>query len=114
MAFSDVAVSFGDGGNTLGVSGGDTETVVHLTLPAPRKLAVAGSGRMTARKLARDGKISIAGSGRLEVAALRGVVFATLRPGEVLRTIGANLRASMRLCLLDNDAPAASRVLTRR
>jgi len=56
----------------LGVSGGDADTVVHLTLPAPRKLAVAGSGRMTAAKLARDGKISIAGSGRLEVAAVEG------------------------------------------
>jgi hypothetical protein len=56
----------------LGVSGGDSETVVHLTLPAPRKLAVAGSGRMTADKLARDGKVSIAGSGRLELAAVEG------------------------------------------
>jgi hypothetical protein len=56
----------------LGVSGGDSETVVRLTLPAPRKLAVAGSGRMTVEKLARDGEVSIAGSGRLEVAAVEG------------------------------------------
>jgi hypothetical protein len=48
------------------------DTVVHVTLPAPGKLTVAGSGRMTAEKLARDGEISIAGSGRLEVAAVEG------------------------------------------
>ena len=56
----------------LGVAGGDAETVVRITLPAPRKLTIAGSGRMTADKLARDGKVSIAGSGRLEVVAAEG------------------------------------------
>lgn len=66
----EVLFSLGEGG--LGISGGDGETVVRITLPAPRKLALAGSGRMTAQKLARDGKVSIAGSGRLEVAAVEG------------------------------------------
>ena len=56
----------------LGVAGGDSDTVVSVTLPAPRKLTIAGSGRMTAAKLANDGKVSIAGSGRLEVAAIEG------------------------------------------
>jgi len=56
----------------LSVSGGTTDTLVRITLPAPRKLAVAGSGRMTAEKLARDGKVSIAGSGRLELAGVEG------------------------------------------
>jgi len=56
----------------LGVSGGDADTVVRITLPAPRELKVAGSGRMTAAKLARDGKVSIAGSGRLELASVEG------------------------------------------
>ena len=56
----------------LSVSGGDPETVVRVALPAPRKLAIAGSGSMTAAKLARDGKVSIAGSGRLEVADVEG------------------------------------------
>jgi hypothetical protein len=54
------------------VAGGDRDTVVRVTLPAPGKLAVAGSGRMTADKLANDGEISLAGSGRLEVAAVEG------------------------------------------
>src|SRR5688572_16505802 len=49
----------------LGVSGGDADTIVRIALPAPRKLTVAGSGRMTAARLASDGKVSIAGSGRL-------------------------------------------------
>ena len=56
----------------LGVGGGDIETVVRIALPAPRKLTLAGSGRMTAAKLAADGKVAIAGSGKLEVASVEG------------------------------------------
>ena len=56
----------------LGIGGGDSETVVRISIPAPRKLTVAGSGRMTAARLAPDAKLSIAGSGRLEVAAVEG------------------------------------------
>jgi len=51
---------------------GGRDTVVRVTLPAPAKLAVAGSGRMTAAKLSRDGEIAVAGSGRVEVAAVEG------------------------------------------
>jgi hypothetical protein len=65
-------VLFALGEERLGISGGDSGTVVNVTLPAPRKISVAGSGRMTAAKLARDGKVSIAGSGRLELAAVEG------------------------------------------
>lgn len=65
-----VLFSLGEG--RLCVSGGDAETVVRVTLPAPRKLSLAGAGRMTAARLARDGKIAIAGSGRLEVADTEG------------------------------------------
>ena len=76
-----VDVEPGDGADTvrfsldegkLGVAGGHHDTIVRVALPAPRKLTVAGSGWMTAEKLARDGKVSIAGSGRLEVAAVNG------------------------------------------
>ena len=56
----------------FGIAGGDPQTVVRVTMPAPRKLTIAGSGRMTAARLAPDGKVSIAGSGRLEVAAVGG------------------------------------------
>jgi hypothetical protein len=56
----------------LAVARGDPDTVVRITLPAPRKLTAAGSGRITAEKLARDAKVSIAGSGRVEVAAVGG------------------------------------------
>src|SRR5688572_5084985 len=55
----------------LGVCGG-RDTIVQVTLPAPHKLSIAGSGRMSAARLGRDGEISIAGSGRLEVAAVDG------------------------------------------
>lgn len=69
------AATEGDGprflleGERLSVSGNG---VVHLTMPAPRKISVGGSGWVTAARLARDGKVSIAGSGRLELAAVDG------------------------------------------
>jgi hypothetical protein len=59
-------------GERLAVSGGDRTTVVRVTLPAPRKVSVAGSGRVTLARLGHDGEVSIAGSGRVEVAALEG------------------------------------------
>ena len=45
------------------------------------------------------------------VSAQRGLVFATLRPEELLRAASATLLSSLRLCLLDNDAAPASRIL---
>jgi PAS domain S-box-containing protein len=42
---------------------------------------------------------------------LRGMVFATLRPEALLRTIDRGLPATLSLCLLDNGAPPGQRVL---
>ena len=47
---------------------GDSTATVRITMPAPRKLVLAGSGRMTSEALARDAEISIVGSGELETA----------------------------------------------
>ena len=65
-------VLFGLDADRLAVSGGTRDTIVRVTLPAPTKIALAGSGRMTVARLARDGEVSVAGSGRLEVAAVEG------------------------------------------
>jgi PAS domain S-box-containing protein len=43
--------------------------------------------------------------------ALRGVVFATLRPQQLLATLQARLPSTLSLCLLDIDAPPERRVL---
>ena len=56
----------------LRISGGYPETVVRVTLPAPDRLSVAGAGRMTAERVARDSKVSLAGSGRLDVLDVEG------------------------------------------
>ena len=56
----------------LTVAGGAPETVVHISLPAPRKLAVAGSGRMSVARLAAGAKVSLAGSGRVEIDRVDG------------------------------------------
>jgi hypothetical protein len=60
------------GNDRIGIAGGDRDTIVRLTLPAPDRLSVAGSGRITAEKVAPDSKVSIAGSGRLEVLGVDG------------------------------------------
>ena len=51
------------------------------------------------------------GSDEERSAALRGVVFATLKPADLLRAAAAGLPASLSLCLIDKNAPAPSRVL---
>src|SRR5688572_9566280 len=45
-------VRFARDGDRLRIAGGDPDTVARITLPAPEKIAVAGSGRMTAQRLA--------------------------------------------------------------
>jgi len=66
----EVRFNINDG--RLAIAGGDKKTVVKVTMPAPQKIAVAGSGRLTADKLATDGELSIAGSGRLEIRKADG------------------------------------------
>lgn len=46
-------------------AGGSVATV-RITMPAPRKLVVAGSGQMTSERLAGNAEVSIAGSGALD------------------------------------------------
>lgn len=47
---------------------GDSEdtATVRITMPAPRRLSMAGSGRMTSEALANEAELAIAGSGTLE------------------------------------------------
>lgn len=45
---------------------GEGVATVRITMPAPRKLIVAGSGRMTSERLAGEAEVSIAGSGTLD------------------------------------------------
>ncbi|HYD24664.1 MAG TPA: head GIN domain-containing protein [Croceibacterium sp.] len=59
-------------GGTLGImrEHGDWNdrgtATVRITMPPPRKLVIAGSGRMTSERLAGEAEVSIAGSGELE------------------------------------------------
>ncbi|AKH43348.1 hypothetical protein FHS61_000950 [Altererythrobacter atlanticus] len=46
--------------------GSDSIATVKVTMPAPRSLTVAGSGRMTSERLSGDAEVTIAGSGWLE------------------------------------------------
>jgi hypothetical protein len=46
---------------------------VHITMPAPRKLVVAGSGRMTSERLAGKAEVAVAGSGTLETPAVDAI-----------------------------------------
>ncbi len=63
-------------GDTLGIlrkngkwDGDDERVTVNVTMPAPRKLTMAGSGRIDAADLAADeARVTIAGSGTVETA----------------------------------------------
>lgn len=65
-------------GGTLGVMRengfkwheGDKAAVVNVTMPAPKEVTLAGSGKITALALARDAKVTVAGSGTVEAAAI--------------------------------------------
>ncbi|MEO0062169.1 MAG: hypothetical protein RLZZ08_729 [Pseudomonadota bacterium] len=49
---------------------GTGKATVHVTMPAPRKLVVAGSGSITASALADEAEVSIAGSGDLATSVV--------------------------------------------
>ena len=51
-------------GKSLGMSSG--KAVVNVTMPAPKTLTMAGSGKINAEALAKDAKVTIAGSGDIE------------------------------------------------
>lgn len=51
--------------------GSDSKTaIINVTMPAPRELTMAGSGKIAAPRLAADAHVTIAGSGTIETTAL--------------------------------------------
>lgn len=85
-AVEQVRFTLKDG--TLGIlradknwSGGDKLAVIHVTMPAPRDVAMLGSGTITAATLGRDAKVVIAGSGRIETQGLGGGKLDVTMPG---------------------------------
>lgn len=63
-------------GNMLGIgraSAGrnlDGKAIIHVIMPAPSEVSIAGSGDISAQTLARAAEISIAGSGEVDVAQI--------------------------------------------
>ena len=62
---------------TLGVlrdgkSTGNAKAAVNVTMPAPKTLTMAGSGKINAAAIARDAKVAIAGSGDIETPNVTG------------------------------------------
>jgi Putative auto-transporter adhesin, head GIN domain len=55
--------------------------VVHVTMPAPREVTIAGSGTVKAEALAPDAKVTIAGSGLVEAASVSGDSLEVTLPG---------------------------------
>lgn len=64
-------------GETLGVLrangdwNDDAVATVIITMPAPRKLTVGGSGTLTAAEQAGDGELNVLGSGKLMIGRVR-------------------------------------------
>lgn len=51
---------------------GGKVAVIHVTMPAPKQVMMAGSGKVVAATLARSAKVTVAGSGLVETASLDG------------------------------------------
>ena len=51
---------------------GDKVAIVNVTMPAPREVVMAGSGKITAAQLASKAEVTIAGSGTVESTAVSG------------------------------------------
>ena len=49
---------------------GSTKAVVNVTMPAPKTLTMAGSGKISAAALAKEAKVTIAGSGDIETPSI--------------------------------------------
>lgn len=55
-----------------GWGGNGKSAVVNVTMPAPREITLAGSGRITSVALAREAEVTIAGSGTVETQGVAG------------------------------------------
>lgn len=60
---------------------GGKVAVVHVTMPAPRKVNMLGSGKITAAALAPDAEVTVAGSGEIAAGAVSGRKLAVTLPG---------------------------------
>ncbi len=60
---------------------GDQVVVVHVTMPAPRKLNMLGSGKITAAALAPEAEVTVAGSGQIEAGSVSGSKLDVTLPG---------------------------------
>ena len=53
--------------------GGDSKVaVVHVTMPAPKEITMAGSGKISAPALASDASVTVAGSGNIDSPGIAG------------------------------------------
>ncbi len=52
--------------------GSSKAAIILVTMPAPREVTVAGSGKVTLATLARDAELTIAGSGSAQTTAISG------------------------------------------
>lgn len=55
--------------------------VIHVTMPAPSEVVMAGSGKIRADALAPGAKVVIAGSGSIEAASVSGAKLEATLPG---------------------------------
>lgn len=51
---------------------GDKVAIINVTMPAPREIVMAGSGKISAASLASKAEVTVAGSGTIESTAIAG------------------------------------------
>ena len=51
---------------------GSAIAIINVTMPAPKEVVMAGSGKITAANLANKANVTVAGSGTIETTAIAG------------------------------------------
>jgi len=59
----------------------DKLAVIHVTMPAPKEVTMAGSGKISTPSLARDAKVTVLGSGRIDAQNVDGGKLEATLPG---------------------------------
>ena len=71
FTLKDGTLSIMRDGKLFGSDGGKV-AVVHVTMPAPKEITMAGSGKISAPTLASDASVTVAGSGNIDSPGIAG------------------------------------------
>lgn len=97
----------------LGFASSGKVAMVHVTMPAPRKLDMLGSGKIRAATLAPDASVTVAGSGQIEAGSVSGDSLDVTLPGSGSFRAAGNV-GKLDLTILGSGSAQLDAVKTER